>query len=111
MGEELGVTLNDSLIQGTALSWGVYRFLVGAIDGIVTTFAIVSGVAGAGLSSGIVIVLGIANLLGDGFSMGVSDYLGTRAEDQQRQQARSLEEHHIAVLPEGETEEVVWRRC
>jgi VIT family len=39
-------------------------FVYGAVDGIVTTFAVVSGVAGAGLSSGVVIVLGAANLVG-----------------------------------------------
>ena len=43
--------------------------IYGAIDGAVTTFAVVASVTGAGLSSGIVIILGLANLLGDGFSM------------------------------------------
>ena len=59
-------------------------FIYGAVDGIVTTFAVVAGVAGAQLSAGIVIVLGVANLLGDGFSMAVSNYLGTRADEQLR---------------------------
>ncbi len=44
-------------------------FIYGAIDGAVTTFAVVSGVAGAGLSSGVIVVLGFANLIADGFSM------------------------------------------
>jgi vacuolar iron transporter family protein len=48
----------------------------GATDGIITTFAIVAGVAGAGLSPNVVVILGIANMVADGFSMGVSDYLG-----------------------------------
>ena len=52
----------------------------GALDGLVTTFAIVSGVAGAGLSSHIVLILGVANLLADGFSMGAADYLATRSD-------------------------------
>ena len=51
-------------------------FVYGAIDGAVTTFAVVSGVAGAGLSAGVIIVLGLANLVGDGFSMAASNFLG-----------------------------------
>ena len=58
-------------------------FVYGAIDGAVTTFAVVSGVAGAELSGAIVLVLGMANLVGDGFSMAASNYLGSRAERQQ----------------------------
>jgi VIT1/CCC1 family predicted Fe2+/Mn2+ transporter len=41
----------------------------GAINGTVTTFAVVSGAIGADLSSRVVLILGAANLLADGFSM------------------------------------------
>ena len=51
----------------------------GANDGIITTFAIIAGVAGASLSGAIVVILGVANLLADGFSMGASNYLSIRS--------------------------------
>ena len=52
----------------------------GANDGIITTFAVVAGVAGAALSPSIVIILGIANLIADGFSMATSNYLARKSE-------------------------------
>lgn len=55
-------------------------FVYGGIDGAVTTFAVVSGVAGAELGTRVVLILSVANLIADGFSMAASNYSGTRAE-------------------------------
>jgi vacuolar iron transporter family protein len=51
----------------------------GANDGIITTFAVVSGVVGASLANSVVIILGLANLVADGLSMGASNYLARRS--------------------------------
>lgn len=51
----------------------------GANDGIITTFAVASGITGAALSAQVVLILGLANLLADGFSMGASNYLSLRS--------------------------------
>jgi vacuolar iron transporter family protein len=86
---------------------GVLRDAVyGAIDGAVTTFAIVAGVAGAGLSPFIIIALGIANVLADGFSMAAANYSGTKAELDNMRRIRKIEELHIQNYPEGERLEV-----
>ncbi len=57
----------------------------GANDGIITTFAVVAGVAGAQLSPVIVVILGVANLIADGFSMATSNYLARKSEHQYNQ--------------------------
>lgn len=67
----------------------------GANDGIITTFAVVSGVAGAKLSPSIVLILGFANLLADGFSMGASNYLSINSHEQARHaEGLPVEEPH-----------------
>ncbi|TMM51204.1 VIT1/CCC1 transporter family protein [Sulfitobacter sabulilitoris] len=78
----------------------------GAIDGAITTFAIVAGVEGAGLPTTVIIALGLANMLADGFSMAASNYSGTKAELDDRHRIRAVEEKHIATVPDGEREEL-----
>lgn len=86
---------------------GVLRDVVyGGIDGSVTTFAIVAGVAGAGLSPFVIVALGLANVLADGFSMAAGNYSGTKAELDDIRRIRAVEERHIAMYPDGEREEV-----
>ena len=55
-------------------------FVYGGIDGCVTTFAVVAGAVGAGLASDVIIILGFANLLADGFSMSIGAYLSSKSE-------------------------------
>lgn len=58
----------------------IKSIVYGGLDGIVTTFAIVAGVAGAALSSSVILILGFANLVADGISMAAGDYLSTKSE-------------------------------
>lgn len=81
-------------------------WIYGGIDGSVTTFAIVTGVVGAGLSRWIILVMGFANLLADGFSMAASNFLGTKAEHEDRKRLEEIEYRHVDLTPEGEREEV-----
>jgi vacuolar iron transporter family protein len=55
----------------------------GALDGVITTMAVLAGAEGASLSMRVGLILGMANLLGDGISMGASNYLGLRSEIEQ----------------------------
>ena len=55
-------------------------FVYGSIDGIIATFAVVAGVEGGGLSPAVILILGLSNLVADGFSMGVSKYLSEKTE-------------------------------
>lgn len=78
----------------------------GGLDGIVTTFAIVSGVAGAQLGSGIILILGLANLLADGFSMAAGAYLSTKSEQEYYQREWQREAWEVEHFPEGERAEL-----
>ncbi len=56
------------------------QVVYGGIDGIVTTFAVVSGSAGASLSSKVILILGFANLFADGFSMSIGAYMAEKSD-------------------------------
>lgn len=76
-----------------ALARHYIRDLVyGANDGIVTTFAVVAGVAGGALSHTAVLVIGAANLFADGLSMGIGNFLAIRAHESAREAERLPEE-------------------
>jgi VIT1/CCC1 family predicted Fe2+/Mn2+ transporter len=114
---EAGRALHDPEYIGRAVredesrrtSWfGAYigSMVYGALDGIVTTFAVVSGVAGAELSSNVILILGIGNLLADGFSMGVGDYLSTKSEREYYDREARRQRWEIESFPDGQREEL-----
>jgi vacuolar iron transporter family protein len=81
-------------------------WIYGGIDGTVTTFAIVAGVVGADLPGKVVLVLGLANLIADGFAMGAGNYSATKAELDDYGRLLAIERKHIALEPDGEREEI-----
>lgn len=84
----------------------------GANDGIVTTFAVVAGVAGANLPWSTVLILGFANLLADGLAMGLGNYLGTKSEAEYITQERKMESWEVEHIPDLERKEIeiIYRR-
>jgi vacuolar iron transporter family protein len=80
----------------------IKSLVYGGLDGIITTFAVVAGVAGADLSAGIVLILGFANLFADGISMAIGDFLSTRAETEYNEAERARELWEVENYPEGE---------
>ncbi len=92
--------------HGGAANQYIGNLVYGGLDGIVTTFAVVSGVAGAALGSGVVLILGLANLLGDGFSMAMGAYLSTKSEQEYYRRERKREAWEVEHFPEGERAEL-----
>lgn len=95
--------------EGWHKSEGQYikSIIYGGLDGIITTFAVVAGVTGAALSAGIILILGLANLLADGLSMGVGDYLSEKSEMEYHADERKREAWEFDKFPEGEVKEMV----
>ena len=93
-------------LQQAPKSQNVSDAVLGGIDGCVTTFAVVSGVVGAGLPASVAVILGFANLVADGFSMAVSNYESHRSKQEFIESVRRSEERHIDIVPEGEREEI-----
>src|SRR5690606_2936912 len=82
------------------------EFVYGGIDGSVTTFAVVAGAYGASLESSVVIILGFAYLLGDGYSMSVGAYLSSKATRDNYHKQRDSQLHAIHNSPAVEKEEL-----
>jgi VIT1/CCC1 family predicted Fe2+/Mn2+ transporter len=100
-------TIQEAMEEhGSAGSQFIGNMVYGGLDGIISIFAVVSGVAGATLSSGVLLILGAATLLGDGFSMGVGAYLSMRSEKEYYDRERQRELWEVENFPEGEKREL-----
>jgi VIT1/CCC1 family predicted Fe2+/Mn2+ transporter len=94
--------------KGWMARWQDYigEFVYGGIDGSVTTFAVVAGSAGAHLDSSVIIILGFANLIADGFAMSVGSYLSNKSEKENYDKHERIEYWEVDHLPEKEREEI-----
>lgn len=84
----------------------IAEFVYGGIDGAITTFAVVAGAEGASLGISVVIILGMANLIADGFSMSVGNFFSTKAERDSFEKHKQVEYWEIEHLREREIEEI-----
>lgn len=80
--------------------------ILGAVDGGVTTFAVIAGAVGGGFDSQVIVILGFAKLFADGFSMAASNFLRARSQHERIEEARQKEKQHILHIPEGERQEI-----
>ncbi|TMW66826.1 hypothetical protein Poli38472_011942 [Pythium oligandrum] len=79
----------------------------GGLDGIITTFATVTSVAGSGLPHSVILIIGLAHLVADGLSMGLGDMLSSQAEADLVNHERKREVWEFENYPEGEMEEMI----
>lgn len=84
----------------------VEDIILGANDGIITTFAIVAGATGGALSNTVILILGFANIFADAVSMGASNYLGKRSRRDYIESERRMESWEIDHVPNQEEEEI-----
>lgn len=82
------------------------EMVYGGLDGIITTFAVVSGVAGAELGTNVILILGLANLLADGFSMGTGAFLSSKSEQEYYDREWQREAWEVEHFPDGERAEL-----
>lgn len=82
------------------------EFVYGGMDGSVTTFAVVAGATGAHLESSIVIILGMSNLIADGFAMSVGSYLSAKTKKEQYNSLKEREYWEIENLRSSEVDEI-----
>lgn len=84
----------------------IKSIVYGGLDGIITTFAVVAGSVGGELSFRVVLILGFSNLLADGFSMAVGDFLSTKSQNEYKKTVRHKKQIDIMQHPEQEAKQI-----
>lgn len=92
--------------ESTLVSDFIREFIYGGVDGGVTTFAVVAGATGANFDNVVIIILGLANLIADGFSMSVGSYLSVKSQFEKYRKFQQYEKWGVENIPESEREEI-----
>ena len=79
--------------------------VLGANDGLVSTAALMIGVAAAGKQD-FLITAGVAGITAGAMSMAVGEYISVRSQNDVEESDRNLEIAHLAADPEGELQEL-----
>jgi vacuolar iron transporter family protein len=82
------------------------EFIYGGIDGTITTFAVVSGAMGAKMDATVIIILGVANLIADGFSMSVGNFFSNKSQRDSYEKFKANEYYEIENMHDSEVEEI-----
>ena len=105
------IDTHDELVAHRKSFFGKYEvfvpeFVYGGIDGSVTTFAVVAAASGAELGAGVVLILGISNMLADGLSMSIGSFLSTKTDLEHYDRIEAEEYEETEKFPEAATEEI-----
>eukprot|EP00761_Pharyngomonas_kirbyi_P012154 gb/GECH01012181.1/.p1 GENE.gb/GECH01012181.1/~~gb/GECH01012181.1/.p1 ORF type:complete len:270 (+),score=54.54 gb/GECH01012181.1/:1-810(+) len=79
----------------------IKSIVFGGLDGIVTTFAVIAAAVGSTFKYEVLLCVACANLVGDAFSMGLGDYISSRAETEavRKKQKNVLEQCEVRPQP------------
>lgn len=102
-GRSAGQAVEDHQTGGDFLK----ALIFGGLDGILTSFAIVAGSTGGGLPVQTVLILGFSNIFADALSMGVGEFLSSKAHNEWVLSERRREKWELENYPEGEVQEMV----
>ena len=78
----------------------------GAMDGLVSNFALIAGVAGGGASRQVVILAGLAGLSAGAFSMAAGEYTSVASQAENAEAEIAKEREELRRNPEGEMAEL-----
>lgn len=98
--------MHNAVPGGKGVQQYLPEFVYGGIDGCVTTFAVVAGSVGANLDISVIVILGLANLLADGFAMSVGAFLSAKSNIANYEKHKKVEYWEVENMPELERQEI-----